>query len=332
MPSERSKQIDMSGIRLKADLSIGCCQLSRANSLPLSETFVCLSTSEVSITFWGDTKEPWTGVTLVNVYMFRLPHGRKEFERLQNSFADNRKKRARLPEGIPFTEDILAIKNAPASWEHSAFARSARDFIHIYNSKRFGVLIRFLGKEGTILDNPLIQRVHRNLRFIEDQWIVKYPETETRRRRSSQPEGIELLPEFRSEIKDAITRAQTKLKIRSKAKPEQVMKAIHNFIEKTRDERVSSGDRDKLSIELGALWGATLCTAARWRWLSVGKKGKAGVTAVANENGSFAVNPFSLVNGILAAKKAENNAMLLFNMILSERMLASADNYFTWLS
>ncbi|QDV30844.1 hypothetical protein Spb1_27790 [Planctopirus ephydatiae] len=332
MPSERSKQIDMAGIRLKADLSIGCCQLSHASSLPLSETFVCLSPSEVSITFWGDTKEPWDGVTLVNVYMFKHPHGRKEFERLQEFFSGTRKKRARLPEGIPFTEETLAIKNVPESWEHSAFARSARDFIHTYNSKRFGVLVRFMGKEGTILDNPLIKRIHRNLRLIEDQWIVKYPETETRRKRSSQLDGVELPFDVQSDIQTAISIAQSTLKLKPKAKPEQTAKAIHDFIEQTRADRTRSMDRDQLSIELGALWGAALCNAARWRWLSVGRKGKAGVTAVVNENGSFAVNPFALIYGIMSTKKNVNNALLLFNMICSGRMPESADNSYTWLS
>lgn len=322
----------MAGIRLKPDLSIGCCQLSHAGSLPLSETFVCLSPSEVSITFWGDTKEPWDGVTLVNVYMFKHPHGRKEFERLQEFFSDTRKKRASLPEGIPFTEETLAIKDIPESWEHSAFARSARDFIHIYDSKRFGVLVRFMGKEGTILENPLIKRIHRNLRLIEDQWIVEFPETETRRKRSSQLVGVELPSDVQSDVQAAISSAETTLKLKPKAKPEQMTKAIHDFIEQARAGRTRSMDRDQLSIELGALWGAALCKAARWRWLSVGQKGKAGITAVVNDNGSFAVNPFALIYGIMSTKKNVNNALLLFNMICSGRMPESADNSYTWLS
>jgi hypothetical protein len=332
MPSDRSKQIDMSGIRLKPDLEIGCCRLSHANTLPLSETFICLSPSEVSITFWGDTQAPWDGITLVNVFMFKHPRGRKEFERNQEFFSSNRKKRARLPEGVPFSEDILAIKKVPPSWNHTGFARSGRDFIHVYDSKRFGILVRFLGKEGTILDNPLIQRVHRNLRFVEDQWIVKYPETEPRRRSASQPKGVELSPEIQAEIEAAASRARATLQLRPKAKPQKVVQAIHDCIETFRNEKRSRVDRDDLSIELGALWGDALCIAKQWRWVSVVAKGKTGITAVVNENGSFAVDPFSLFHRILKSKKANNNALLLFNMIDAGRMPETADNSYVWLS
>ena len=181
MPQEPFQQIiDLSEERLQQKLSLGFCRLSNADILPLDHVYVCLSRSAVSIKFWGDTKGDWRGTTLVYVKMYKYPGGKTDFLREQKFYKEDRTSQATLPEGIPFEKSTLRIKNLPSGWTHDAFARSGRDFVHLYYSKKGGVLVHFLGKKGTILDNPLIERIASKLRIEEEQWIVELPKTETR--------------------------------------------------------------------------------------------------------------------------------------------------------
>ena len=177
-----SKDFDMSTTCFARDLRIGCIRLGCADSLPLASAFVDLAKTEASIAFWGATPEPWNGTSLVSINMYRLPAGKAEFQRMIRWFSDARKKRARLPDGVAFEETTLAVDRIPANWVHEGFARSGRDFIHIYRSSDLAILMRFLGKAGTILDNPLLEQVHKNLRIVEKQWIVDFPKTRPKKR------------------------------------------------------------------------------------------------------------------------------------------------------
>lgn len=180
MTIQQSKEIYLSDVQLKSQLQLGCFTLRDAHKLPLSHIFVSISKSQATCAFWGATADDWEGTTLVNVNMYRLPEGKEEFLRQQEFFGKERKPKSKLPDGVEFDKTLLKFTGMPESWTHDAYARSNRDFIHIYQSKRMGILVRFLGKVGTILDNPLIASIASNLRVKEDQWIAEFPKTEVR--------------------------------------------------------------------------------------------------------------------------------------------------------
>ena len=329
----RSKQIDMSEIRLVADLRIGCIHLKKAHTLPLSETFVDLAANEISITFWGDTPEPWDGTSLVSIRMFRLPKGRGEFQRQIDWFSNKRKQRARLPDGVPFDSTTMAIRSAPASWQHEAFARSGRDFIHIYQTKRNGLLMRLVGHAGTILDNPLLKRVNQNLRIVEDQWIVAFPETEVRRRSRSKVWESPLEPGVVIERDNAIARAREFLALSRNRKPSAIVDAIQHAIDEIRArKRLSATEREQLAIDLGALWGDALHNATQWDWCAVHPNNSETVYALCHPSRSHAVDPISVIHSLLSSKRGANNSALLFNMIAANELPESPPSSYTWLS
>ena len=134
-------------------------------------------------------------------------------------FSDARKKRARLPDGVAFEETTLAVDRIPANWVHEGFARSGRDFIHIYRSSDLAILMRFLGKAGTILDNPLLEQVHKNLRIVEKQWIVDFPKTRPKKRAQSPITDTALAPEIATQVEEAASRARALLNLRRVRNP-----------------------------------------------------------------------------------------------------------------
>ncbi len=327
----RSKQIDMSEVRFAAELRIGNIRLAKANTLPLAETFVDISAGEVSITFWGDTPAPWDDISLASIRMFRLPRGRAEFQRQIEWFSDKRKQRARLPEGVPFDEHTLALRNVPESWKHTAFARSGRDFIHIYESKQQAILIRLLGKAGTILDNPLLKRIHRNLSIAEQQWIAKFPVTE-RRTRTSRTRDTRLAADVKMEMQGAAARARTLLNLDRIRDPKKTAEAIHRSLDEVRSrKRLGAEAKKRLAIDYGVLWGNALCEAAQWEWCCVKTAGQE-TYAVTSENRSHAVDPIGVMHQVLSSRRAANNSLLLFNMIVSGDLPQSPAHAYCWLT
>src|SRR5262245_26447514 len=164
-----SQQFFMSDARLPEEVHLGFVLLKNAHKLTLSELYVSLSANEIVIK-WEDEEQ-----SFVTIYMYRLPGGRAAFNENVAWFSKDCKKRVRFPGGAEFRPRMLAIREAPASWVHDGFARSPRDVIHTYRSDRHAMLIRYRSQDRTILDNPLLRRIHKNLLIIEEQWVVAYP-------------------------------------------------------------------------------------------------------------------------------------------------------------
>jgi hypothetical protein len=233
---------------------------------------------------------------------------------------------------LPFDRTTLAIRDAPETWTHDGFARSGRDFIHIYQTKKRAILIRLLSKAGTVLDNPLLKRIHKNLAIIEDQWIGKFPSTELRKSTRQKTRELPLTPDVVNELRDAIARARELLNLGRRSKPNQVADAIHQAIDEIRSrKRVSAQEKKQLGIDLGALWGDALCTARKWEWCCVSQSSKQQVYAVCSPNRSHAIDPIRIVHSILQSRRVANNSLLLFNLILSGRLPESPAGY-CWLS
>ena len=330
----RSKEIDMSGVRLLDDLRIGCVYLKEASKLPLTDVFVTLSATEVSITF-KNAPESGNDLSLVSIVMFRFPKGRAEFQRLRTFFGQERKKRARLPDGVAFDPSILAIREAPPSWTHDGYARSGRDFVHTYESGKTAVHMRALlrSSESKVLDNPLLKRIHKNLRIVEGQWIVEYPETQSRRSPRVRVRESNLKTNVVLELNEAAARARKTLAIGRTRSPEAIVKAIARAIDETRGRpRVAAEERQQIAVDLGTLWGDALCAAEKWEWRAIHPSKNKTVFAVRSPTRSHAINPISLVYAIVSSKRVANTSELLFNMIVAGRPPESAPESYTWLS
>lgn len=326
------QNIDMTERKLTKTVRLGFMRLSKADELPLRETIVNYSDPhEVDITFWGDTPPPWDDETLVSIRMFRLPDGEREFQRQIEFFGHKRRKRTKLPEGVPFDDSVLRL-SFPASWTHQAFARSARDFIHTYHNDQLAMLIRLRGEEGNILDNPLLQGIQKNLRFVEEQWITEALKSRPRRSAVRKTTVQNLDAETQGEIDDAILNAREYLTLGKKRKPETITVAIYSAIEEVRNTKVSAEEKRELAIDLGALWGQTVCQAAGWKWKLVPDDDGDPIPAVCRPRARHVVAPISLMYDWLKNKRSENTSLLLFNMIVAKKLPPAPRDTHCWLS
>lgn len=245
-------------------------------------------------------------------------------------FGEGRKIRARLPEGFPFDATTLAIIDPPTSFHHEAFARSRRDFVHVYRSAKMGVLLRLTAKVGTVLDHPLLGHVHEHPRIVANQWIDGIPEVHPREPSTSWPSHVDLEASEKLEIIESVRRARESLGLKSNAKPSKAAEAIHSGIEKLRSgKRNSKEQRKQLALEYGTLWGESLYSAAGWEWRWVQLNPETKGCAVCDKNRTYTVDPIRVIHDILATKKAANNSLLLFNMIVSCEH-ADAPSVATW--
>ena len=328
-----STTINMADMLLGSDLRFGCIRLENGDVLPLSQLFINVEDDQTSITFWGDTPEPWNAISLVSIQMFALPRGLVHLNDLIEHFSDLRKKRARLPEGVAFDEHTLAIATIPDGWTHEAFARSGRDLIHIYRSERQAVLVRFLGKAGDILDNPLLSAVCRHLSLVDGAWITSPPATEKRAHREPAVAIHPLQQNVLEEIQESIGRAHVLVGTTRTTEPVSIAEAIHQKIDAIRSTRgVTTAERKQNAIDLGALWGEALCAAATWEWGCIMPDADHTVYAVISPTHLYAVDPIAVAFNLLTQKSTTNNSLLLFNMVVSANLPPGQGEEICWLT
>jgi len=322
----------MDSLRFASDLRIGCIRLQGADLLPLVEAYVSVSAAQVALRLTGDMPKPWNLGTMVCIHTFRFPKGKSEFQRLVEWYGKERKTRARLPDGVQYDEHTLEVPNAPEGWTHDAWARSGRDFIHTYQSQKQALLLRLKGKDGTILDNPMLVQIHENLRIVEDQWIAKFPVTEPRQPDGQQVSDSPLPADVAMEVQQCAARAREMLGLDRKRNPRKTVEAIHQALEEVRGrKRMPAEEKKQRAIEFGALWGEALCAGAGWEWCRLGRTADEESYAVASKARPHAVDPIVLMHDIVSSRRRANNALLLFNMIVAKDLPESAPRAFSWL-
>jgi hypothetical protein len=216
---------------------------------------------------------------------------------------------------------------------HEGFPRSGRDFIHIYQSDKLAILIRFLGKAGNILDNPLLKQIHENLRIVENQWIVDIPKTKPRKPKKSLITDTPLASEVETEVREAVARARQLLNLGRIRDPRKTAEAIHRALDEMRTRnRVPAEEKKQLAIDIGALWGDALCKAKKWEWCCVRPTAEQSIYAISSANRSHAVDPIRAVHNILSSRRVANNSLLLFNMIVSGPLPEAPGRAYCWLS
>ena len=328
-----SKQFAMTARQFAPEIRFGCIELRKADALELDGANVQVSPGEMSLLLVGAKRSQWNGISHVAVHMFSLPRRRTEFQRQVEWFGRERRSRARLPEGVKFDAAVLAIVDPPDGWEHEAFPRSGRDFVHIYRSAGRAVLIRLATKAGTVLDHPLLKHVHENLRIVADQWIADIPEIHRRESSAFRVTDRGLSDGVKQEIDESAARARDSLKLTRHSSPSRTVEAVHEAIEMLRRRRrVSKNEKSQFAIDHGALWGEALCAATGWEWRCVQLTVEDEVVAVCSGTRSHAVDPIRVIYRVLTTAKADNNALLLFNMIVSGELPQAAEAGFCWVS
>lgn len=171
-----SKQYILNGRCFVPEVRFGCVLIENADQLPLSLVNFSAAPGHITLALDGATGKPGILDSFVAINTFQFPEGMAEFEKLCEWFGKDRQTRAKLPDGVKFDESVLAVHNAPADWIHEAYPQSKRTFVHIYRGAEQAILIRLLGRTGTILDHPLFKPLIDNLQIVPGQWIIEEPD------------------------------------------------------------------------------------------------------------------------------------------------------------
>lgn len=326
-----SKDYFMSDVALPDEVRLGCVSIRGLSQLPLSAVYLNLDPNKIWATFWSVTPAPWKGASLVHIAMFRLPAAADALLREATEYRETRAKRkVRLPDGPPFEPATLAIPELPSGWSHEPIPRTSRDFVHIYTSPKYAVLVRSHSTSGTILDHPLLRPLNDHLRLHEDAWLDEFPEALPVARTSPIRE-TPLVPDVAAEISESIARARASLGLESQADPALIIAAISDAVDEFRArKRVSAAEKKQLAIDLGCLWGDALHTAKRWEWCAVYPESDRAVYAVCSPTRAHAVDAIAFIHRVLSKRNA-NTSALLFSMISVDDLPESTDGSYSWL-
>lgn len=312
------------------EVKFGCVSIQKANQLPIDGANLVYRDGTLTLALDSTNEVD----SFVSINTFHFPEGAAEFKEQCEWYGRDRKSRAKLPEGVLFNESILTISGSPGDWHHEAYPQSSRTFVHIYQGARQAVLIRWIAKSGTVLDNSLFKLLVDNLRIVPGQWISDAPSVELRA--GAEPETSEavLSDEVRVELEEAAARAKKSLQLGRVRKPEKLAEAIHSAIDEVRVRKGMNKDEKKQwAIDNGALWGQALCDAVDWTWCRVELPVSTESTyAVCSPNRSHLMAPLDIMFQLISRPKTENTSLLLFNMIVAGELPAAPPGGFCWLS
>jgi hypothetical protein len=325
------KQYVMTDSCFTPEVRLGCVSIDNADQLPLDGADLIYDPETVTLALASSEAGAFS---FVSINMYRFPEGLAEFKRVCEWYGNDRKLRAKLPEGVKFEKSILSVPAAPEDWDHEGYPQSNRKFVHIYRGSQQAVLIRWIARSGTILDNALFKPLVDNLRIVPGQWITDPPVVQARV--GSQPKASDaaLADDVRTELNEAAARARKMLNLGRVGKPEKLAQAIHAAIDELRIRKgVKADERKQLAIDYGALWGESLCAAVGWTWCRV-ELSSPGVStfAVCSPTRSHAVAPLRIIFALVSHPKTDNNSLLLFNMIVSGNVPVAPARGFCWLS
>jgi hypothetical protein len=124
-----------------------------------------------------------------------------------------------------------------------------------------------------------------------------------------------------SEKKDvelSIARGYEALKLKPKTPADKTQSAIRKYIDSVAlgKRKLSSRQATDAAVNVGCLWGQTICDAAGWEWCFV-----KGLFVVASKDRAHMVAPMHFVQEQLKKRAPqENTSALLFNMIKARRL------------
>jgi hypothetical protein len=321
------REIDTASTRAPAKFSIGDIHLWNIRSWRMivsDESYDVEKRMEISD---FDDKTHREGAQ-VSVHLFPLPRGAKEWRAELNFY--RRQKRSFLvkPAG-KFHEQILALSDVPAGFEHEAFqtrdGNSRFRIVHVYRSaKQAAIVIYSLGSTG-FLRSKCLQHVAGNLKIGPAHPGRMSKSTHPARSRQIKPRSLisgsdrALRADERKEIAECIKAAYGFLKVNPKAtSAAAVQKAIYNAIEEIirSRKRLTTKIETDLALNLGCLWGETVRRTLRWQWCYAKIDGTE-FFAIASRNRSHVVAPMPFMMEQLRKRgsSCNNTSLLLFNML-----------------
>jgi hypothetical protein len=147
-----------------------------------------------------------------------------------------------------------------------------------------------------------------------------------------EPEQITDRPLKKAEQRDidlSIKRGLKYLKLDSKSSPRQVQETMLAAIDQIAlgKKKVSKSVETDLAVNLGCLWGQTVCVELGWEWCYVTLASGAATYVIVPPNRSHMVAPMDFIQTQLQKRlPEENTSMLVFNMLKGKRFGKSKAN------
>jgi hypothetical protein len=259
------------------------------------------------------------------VAMIDTKRSRKAFDELVAFYRQNEKP-FRMPGRKAFDPSILALP-VPKGWTHDAFpARPGgptRMIVHTYTGPNRAVIVRYSTNAADIADDPRIHRINASLKWAPAAWKIQRdyvdhgPDESTTD--APHPDNV------RAEVVGAIDRARASLQLPPRASSPRVMEAICGAVDRVIEgKRPSKSKLEDLAIDLGCLWGQTVCDALKWEWRVVTRDGQDSF-AIASRDRAHYIPPMVYMKRQLSQRgdSADNTTHLLFNMLKGRKLPAS---------
>lgn len=134
-----------------------------------------------------------------------------------------------------------------------------------------------------------------------------------------------LKPDEMKDIALSVTRGYKHLKLPPATSPQKTQKAIRDLIDQIvlGKKKVSDHTRTDLAVNLGSLWGHSVCTTVGWEWCFA-KVGGREFYAIAPPNRAHVLAPMAFLQQQLRKRPPEDNtSLLLFNMIKAGKLPAA---------
>jgi len=264
----------------------------------------------------------------VSVYLFPLPRGANDWN-TELSFYRRQKRGFLVKPAGKFHEQILALSDVPAEFEHEAFqtrdGRSRYRIVHVYRSVRQAAMVIYSLNSTNFLGSKCFQHVAHNLKIGQARPEPLSKSTRPARSKRAKPEPLTsgsdraLKKNERKEIAECIKAAYRFLELNPKTtSTAAAQKAIYNAIDGiTRNRRrLTAKLETDLALNLGCLWGETARRTLRWQWCYAKVDGTE-FFAIASRDRSHVVAPMPFIKEQLRKRRSscDNTSLLLFNML-----------------
>lgn len=128
-----------------------------------------------------------------------------------------------------------------------------------------------------------------------------------------------LTPDEAKEVRESTARGYKDLKLKPSASPEKIQEAICAAIDSiTLGKKKASAKRiEDIGLDLGCLWGQTICDKLRWEWCYMTAHGDESFAVVPPDR-SYAVSPMNFIFTQLQKRQPDDNtSLLVFNMLVA---------------
>ena len=187
--------------------------------------------------------------------------------------------------------------------------------------QNFGIVIYCVERTGKVADGEFKALVEKHkLTGVEFGlvWSDGKSPTKGTAKAAAKANGSDtpLAADIAKDVKLSIRRGAQTVGVKASAAPLEIQRAIRTAIDDISARKVTLSKRaaQDFAVNVGCLWGQTVCDAAKWQWCfaKIGKSKSANL-AVAAPDRSYIVTPMQFIQSKLSG--GENTSMLLFNMI-----------------